>query len=300
MNWIQAFESFLRIVEVGSFSQAAKQHYATSSTLSKHMHWLETKLGVQLLARSTRSLAMTEAGEQLYRKSKHILAELQALKQELTAQQAQLSGSLKITASVTFGETALMPVMQAFMRQYPGINIELFLSNRYVDLIEEGFHVAIRSGDIDSKRYQQQRFAAFQVGLFASSRYLAQQPAINCPQDLSQHNCLAHSDFNPPHLWRFHQSNVSIQPKLLSNSVSQLLQAATQGLGILYISEYVVANQLAEKKLQPILAEHWQKPIDHSIIYPRSDFPQKKIQLLQQFITKAFAQKQVHEAEKKP
>lgn len=272
MNWVTALQSFNLIVRSGSFSKAAEERYSSSSALSKQMAWLEDQLGTRLIQRSTRQIALTDAGKKLYQQSLNWLSQLEELQACVRDDDGELHGELVIAAPVTYGEIVLIQHLPAFIKQHSQLHINLKLDNKFHHIIDENIDVAIRASDVKEKSLVSEKLCAHQHGVFAAPDYLASHKPIKKVMDIADHPCLVHSDFSPPNLWRFQSQTIQVVPRLQTNNLALLIMAAVAGEGLLRVSEYVVAEQLAQKTLVPVLPTQWPAAVTHSIVYPRQPF----------------------------
>ena len=284
MDWITALTNFQLVVEYKSFSAAAKQRYASSSALSKQIKWLENQFQVELLHRDTRQMKLTEAGMILYEKSKDILLQFQHLKDDIQEMHGLITGKLRVTVPQTYGETVLANHLANFTAKYPAIELEILFENSYIDIIHNHIDIAIRVNKDHQKSLKYILIGKHQIGAFASPHYLKISPLISTPLDLAHQRCLAHSDFNPPHIWKFDNHSVTIKPQLLTNNLNTLINAAVTDQGIIYLSEYVVEKQLKKKELQSVLKKYWQPPLNYYLVYPRQNLIPEKTRLFIEYI----------------
>ena len=284
MDWFSVLKNFNLVVEKNSFSKAAKQNYASSSSLSKQVSWLESRLKTTLLSRSTRKLSLTDQGVRFYNESKVIVQQFEELIENTRQSGQAIEGTLSISAPRTFGEVVLVKCIPQFMQKYPKIALKLSLTNHYQDLVEEQIDVAIRTQEITDKTLVSEVFGKKRRGIFASPEYIRASSKIHQPMDLIDHQCLAHADFKPAHLWRFKSESIHISPILTVNNIGVLKELALAGKGIIYLSEYVVLQHIKDKTLIPILKEYWQEPIIHSLVYPRRAFVSRKIDAFVDFM----------------
>ncbi|ODN42438.1 LysR family transcriptional regulator [Piscirickettsia litoralis] len=283
MNIWTATENFILVIDNKSFSKAAAKKYASVSTISKQINYLEDTLKTQLLIRSTRQLTLTDAGRRYYEESKRLHEKFNTLLNSIGEDQERVDGQLNITAPVPFGEAILVQILPRFQEQYPELNINLSLTNDYIDILQNNIDVAIRVGHIDEKMYQSYLLTEKPIGLFAAP-YFLRNNVINTIQDLRSAPCLTHQDFRPPNLWRLKKENIQVTPLLSINSIKGLINAATHGLGIIYLSEYLVKDQITSGELVPILKSHWEKPKPIYAVHARSEFTSKKITAFIEFI----------------
>lgn len=248
---------FAKAVEAGSFSAAGDALRMSSQLVGKHVQTLEQHLGVRLLQRTTRRQHLTEAGAAFYERVKIILAEVEAAEGVAAISGATPRGRLRVNAPVTFGIHALSQRLPDYLRRYPDVTIDMALSNRYVDLIDEGFDIVFRVGELADSGLIARALSPYRLCLTAAPVYLASRPAITHPQDLTQHECLgfSHSDLHAR--WTFEGPQgpitVPIAGKLRVDNGESLLMAARAGMGLLMQSWELVQADLAAGMLVPVL-----------------------------------------------
>ncbi len=247
---------FVKVVELKSFSEAARLSGSTKSTVSKQVRRLEEALGAKLLNRTTRHLGLTEAGELAYQHGSRIVEESTALRSSVEGLQATPRGHLRVTTSVAFGNLHLSRLIGQFLAAYPNISVSLTLSDRYVDLVDEGFDIAIRltSQPIDS--FVARRLAAIDYVVCATPAYLRAHPPIAAPDDLAQHNCMINGKSRDA-VWRFVRdsatSDVRVVGRYTVNSSESLRAAVLEGIGIGLLPTFAIAEDLRLGRLKAIL-----------------------------------------------
>lgn len=250
---------FVKVVELKSFSEAARVSGSTKSTVSKQVRRLEEALGAKLLNRTTRHLGLTEAGQLAYQHGLRIVEETIALRSSVEGLQATPRGHLRVTTSVAFGNLHLSRLIGQFLAAYPNISVSLTLSDRYVDLVDEGFDIAIRltSKPIDS--FIARRLAAIDYVVCAAPAYLRAHPPISTLDDLTRHNCMINGKA-PEALWRFARrdevSEVRVTGQFCVNSSESLRAAVLEGLGIGLLPTFAIAEDLRLGRLQAILPDY--------------------------------------------
>ena len=207
MDRLSAMQTFVRVVESGSFSAVARETRATQSSVSKQVAGLERQLGAKLLSRTTRSLALTEAGERYFAQARRLVAEIAEAEAGLREGEAQLSGWLRVAASVGYGRLKLLPLVNSFLAAHPNVRIDLRLNDGFVDLVEQGIDVAVRIGELADSSLLARRIGTTQRVLLASRQYLKALPKglkpPRLPQDLLAHNCIVYSELATQNAWTF-------------------------------------------------------------------------------------------------
>ena len=198
MDRLTAMQTFVRVVESGSFSAVARESNATQSAVSKQVAALERELGARLLSRTTRSLALTEEGERYFEQARRLVAEIAEAESSLRQGEQQLTGWLRVAASVGFGRLKLLPLVKSFLAAHPGVKIDLRLNDGFIDLVEQGIDVAVRIGELSDSSLVARRIGTSKRVLVASRKYLRSLPkgvkAPRVPQDLLQLNCIVYTE----------------------------------------------------------------------------------------------------------
>jgi DNA-binding transcriptional LysR family regulator len=249
----------VKVVELKSFSKAAQATGATKSTVSKQVRRLEEALGAKLLHRTTRHLALTEAGELAYRHGRRMIDQAAALRGAVDSLQEAPRGHLRVTTSVAFGNLHMSGLVAQFLARYPDITVALSLSDRYVDVVEEGFDVAIRLTSTPVDSLVARRLAALDYVVCATPVYLAAQAPIVTPADLAAHNCMVNGQ-GLEDTWRFTREDescdVRVTGRLAVNSSESLRQAVLQGIGVGLLPTYAIAADLGAGSLAVVLPDY--------------------------------------------
>ncbi|MFO1075004.1 MAG: LysR family transcriptional regulator [Geminicoccaceae bacterium] len=263
MDRLQGMAAFVRVVELGSFSAAARELGLSKSAVSKQVAALEQRLGVRLIHRSTRRLALTEAGT-VYRDQCARIVEAAEVAEEMAMLQgAEPRGRLKVAAPMSFGFLRLGPILPEFLDRHPGIELELTLNDRYVDLIEEGYDLAVRIGQLADSSLMLRRLATARNVCAASPAYLGRAGLPATPHDLAAHNCLGYGHLRQAQEWSFvrgaERVPVRAMGNLQANNGDVLRVAACAGLGVVCMPDFILGEDLAAGRLVPLLAD-WQLP----------------------------------------
>lgn len=274
---------FARVVEAGGFSRAAEELGVTKSSVSEAVRRLEARLGVRLLDRTTRRLAATDAGRAFYARCRAALAEAEAGRAEAQALHSEPIGPLRVAAPEAFARLHMAPAMAALLASHPGLRLELVEGAQAVDLIEAGFDLAIRITPQPAENLVVRRLGTSRVLVVASPGYLAAHPAPSSPQEVVAHRTIAYSPLFWSREWRFERqgerADVPVQPTLLSNSAETLRAAALAGLGLAAVPRWLVADDLADGRLVPCLAD-WTAPESGIYaVYPSNRLMAAKVKL---------------------
>ncbi|MBA2484177.1 MAG: LysR family transcriptional regulator [Nitrosomonas sp.] len=251
---------FARVVEAGSFSEAARRLDISRSAVSKGVAKLEKGLGVRLLNRSTRHLSLTEAGKAFAEFSANILEKAEQAERVVSSLQAEPQGLLKVSASVAFGTLHVAPALADFLDQYPKIRIDLTITDHHVDLVEEGYDVLIRVTNEPDLNLVARKLAPARRILCATPKYFQQHGIPRTPEELVAHNCLDYTLSGEQGYWRFTgpmgEISVPVSGTLRINDDDALSQAVLGGLGIALLPTFTVGKDLQCGNLQAVLSEY--------------------------------------------
>lgn len=246
---------FVRVVESGSFTGAAKALGLPKSTVSRKITQLEERLGVRLIQRTTRSLSLTDTGMAYHAHCARILCEIEEANTAVTQMQNTPTGTLRITAPVLFGSTVLSGLIAEYMDLHPQVNIELVLSDQLIDLVQDGIDVAFRVGQLEDSSLIGRYLGDIKAMVCASPDYIAKHGTPSHPEDIANHQVIAVTDRNQ---WALkgpdgQEVNVNIKPRLKVNDLSTLYTLALSGAGIAALPVLIAASAIKSKNLVPIL-----------------------------------------------
>jgi DNA-binding transcriptional LysR family regulator len=286
---------FVKVVELKSFSEAARASGSTKSAVSKQVRRLEEALGAKLLNRTTRHLGLTEAGELTYQHGLRIVEETTALRSSVEGLQATPRGHLRVTTSVAFGNLHLSRLIGQFLAAYPDISVSLTLSDRYVDLVDEGFDIAIRLTSKPIESYVARRLAAIDYVVCATPAYLRSQAPISTLDDLRGHNCMVNG-LTRDTTWRFMRdgeaNEVRVTGQFAVNSSESLRAAVLDGIGIGLLPTFAIAEDLRAGRVSAVLPEYTVEGTFgnsiHAIFLP-SKFVAPKMRVFVDFLISKFA-----------
>ncbi|MDH3473352.1 MAG: LysR family transcriptional regulator [Rhodospirillales bacterium] len=262
---LDAMALFARVVETGSFTGAAAQLGLSKSSASKQVGRLEARLGARLLNRTTRRLALTEAGQAFFEGCQRVVAEAAAAEQAVTQLAAAPRGVLRVNAPMSFGVLHVAPALPALLAACPELALDLTLNDRRVDLIEEGYDMAIRIGALGDSSLIARRLAPSHRVLCAAPSYLDQHGRPQAPEDLAKHDCLVYSYQSLGREWRLASSGggpgggpdgerrVKIAGRLAVNNGDALLSAAVGGFGINFLPSFIAGEALRSGRLERLL-----------------------------------------------
>ncbi len=282
---------FTKVVETKSFTGAADALGLPKSTVSRKLAQLEERLGVRLVQRTTRKLALTEIGEAYYERCARIVADVMSAEQLVTDMQATPRGRLRVTSSVDFSTLWLGGIIADFLGQHPDINIEIEATNRVVDLIEEGFDVALRVGQMPESPLIARRRCSVHLIAGASPAYLAKRGPLRQIEDLDEHD---HILFTPAHrnqTWQLHNGDASYEfgrpARFASNNLGAVLSATLAGGGVALVSDYMVGKHLADGSLVRVLPEWSARPTELHAVYPAREMLPPRLSLFLDHLAQA-------------
>lgn len=283
---------FTKVAETKSFTGAADALGLPKSTVSRKLAQLEERLGVRLVQRTTRKLALTEIGEAYYERCAAIVSDVQAAEQLVTDMQATPRGRLRVTASVDFSSRFLGAIIADFLHQHPDINIELEATDRIVDLIEEGFDLAVRFGQMPESTLIARKLTTLQLMLCASPDYLARRGTPAAIEDLDEHDHVLFTPSSRNQNWTLVGPNGQTAEfgrpaRLASNNLATVVDAARSGAGITLISEFMVTNEVKAGTLVPVLPEWKTRQAEAHAVYPARQNVPPRLTLFLDHLTKA-------------
>ena len=273
MDRFQAIRAFVVVVEQGSFARAADRLDQSVSSVSRQIADLEAHLDARLLNRTTRRLSLTEAGRDFHERSVQLLADLDEAEQAAGGVGAAPRGTLKLTAPITYGVRVLAPRLASFTARYPDVRLDIELSDRAVDLVDEGFDLAVRIGAIRNPNLVARRVGETRLVCCASPAYLAAHGTPATPADLARHACLTYEYAPVRSQWRFVDANgaeqiAKVAGPMHGNNGEMLAALAAQGAGVTLEPDFIVEPLIASGRLVPILAGYEVPPIPIHAAYP--------------------------------
>ncbi len=292
MDELKRVGVFTKVVQAGSFSEAARRLGVAKSAVSKQVILLENEVGVRLLNRTTRKLSLTEAGEIYYRHCEQIVNRADIALNELRQYQNQPTGTLKVSSPVSFGRALLIPVIKELRSLYPLLKIDLQLNDKVVNMIEEGIDLSIRVGKLQDSNLIAKKLCDSPVMVFASPEYLARFGTPQTPEDLINHQWISLSILSSPIVGSFRHkvSEQQISPQVVSslkiNSVDAVIDAATEGLGISAMVKATVYQQINQGKLVPLLNDYELEARGIYALYPHREHLPPKVRVFMDFLQK--------------
>jgi len=295
MDRLVAMEAFLRVVDRGGFTAAADDLRLSRAMVSKHVQDLEEHLGARLLNRTTRKVSLTEVGRIYYERCGQILAEIAETESAVGALQARPRGLLRINAPVSFGVLHLAASVADFMAAFPDVEVELTLNDRVVDLVDEGFDLAIRIGRLADSSLIARRLAPCRRVACASPAYLQKHGHPREPADLAQHKCLGYRYDQSRDDWQFDGAmgpvSVRVHACLQANNGDALRVAALQGAGVAMLPSFIVGPDLAGGALVAILPGYRVPELAIHALYPHSRHLSAKVRSFVDFLVPRYGER---------
>lgn len=296
MGKFETIETFVAIVQRGGISPAAKQLGLAKSAISRRLQELESMLGAQLIYRSTRSFSLTREGALFYEKCLRIFDDLKEAELCISKNQNVLSGTLRVTAPMSFGILQMAPLVAEFLKIHKELKLELDLNDRMVDIVGEGFDVGIRISTFDDSALIGRKISAIVHLAVASPAYLKRMGMPRTPADLKDHRGLVYSNIDPQVYWQFNLGKAGgkidvskIFCPLTVNNGDALREAAISGLGIAVLPSFIVEKAIAEGKLKIILQHYQRPPIYLYAIYSSKKHTSAKVSVFVDFLRRHFS-----------
>lgn len=286
MDKIDGMQAFVSVARLGSFTAAADRLALSPQLVSKYVSQLESQLNTRLLNRTTRKVHLTEAGERYFQRAQQLLIDIEEMETQLTDMQTEARGQLRISAPVSFSTQHLAPLLHDFRRANPGVTIELQLNDRKVDIVDEGFDVALRIGRLKSSSMIAKKIAPVRLVMTASPEYLKQYGQPTTPEELKGHRYLRYSylesDSSLPHDEWLRQGER--QPVLVCNNGDILTQAAIAGDGIALQPTFICGEALASGTLVQLMPEYEPEPMGLYAVYVHRQLMASKVRAFIDFI----------------
>jgi len=270
MDRLGAMRIFVSVAKLGSFTEAARRLQLSPSVVTRSIAQLEDALGLTLLLRTTRSLRLTERGDLYLESCQQILQDVDSAERQVRGEDAKPRGTLKVAAPVVFGRLHVLPIVNRVLREHREVAVELTLSDRNIQLVEEGVDVAVRIGELADSSLIAVKLGAVSRMVVASAAYLKERGVPKSPADLAAHDIVAFEGLGATNEWRFDggAKPVHLEPRLIVNSVDASIAAAEAGIGITRALSYQVKASVAAGRLTPILQQFAPPPSPVNVIYP--------------------------------
>lgn len=291
---LDAAALFVKVIDAGSFRGAARALGVPKSTLSRRVAALEERLGARLLQRTTRRLGLTDAGVAYHRQASQAIAVLDDAERTVSELQEYPRGSLRVTAPMLFGVLFLPELVAEFLTTYPEVQLSLDLSDRAVDLVNEGYDLAIRAGVLADSSWIAHKLGGAPLQLLASPAYLRARGTPSRPEELTEHDCLIFGT-QPRAVWPFgggrRARSVSVRGRMASNNFLVLRDAAIAGLGICRIPGFLAVEAARRRRLVTLLDEHVHDPTPLHVVYPSARHVSPKVRAFVDFVRARLGQR---------
>lgn len=291
MDRFQEMKVFSAVVEAGSFTGASQVLDMSKAAVSRHVADLEERLGVRLLHRTTRKLSPTTEGEIFHARCRELLDNVDEAEAEITSRSGEASGLLKLSVPVTFGIMHLAPLWPSFLARHPRLALDITLSDRVVDLVEDGFDLAVRIGQLPASSLISRRLATTRMVLCASPGYLRRRGEPAHPRELVQHDVVSYSLFSAGEHWSFSgpegEVAVKVAPRVRTNSGDTCRAVALRDQGIILQPTFLVGADLEQGTLREIMPDYRSLELGIHAVYPSRRFVSPKVRLLIDFLAEA-------------
>ncbi|MEH6585678.1 MAG: LysR family transcriptional regulator [Halioglobus sp.] len=293
MDEFSQIRTFVTLVECHSISKAAEKMGVAVSAVSRRLKELESSLGVQLIQRTTRKMHLTEAGEKFYQRCGSLLDDLEEAKQEASDTATSLGGTLRIATPLSFGVAHLSPAIAAFMHLHPQIKIDLDMSDRRIDLVEEGLDLAIRIGKLEDSTLMARKLASVRHVVCASPDFFNRHGTPEKPQDLADMPALCYGNLRQPGIWQYRDkenknASVKVPIRMQATNGDALVEAAVAGLGILCEPSFIVHGAVERGVLTPVLTDFQWYAMNIYAVYPQSKLLPARVRAFIDFLSVYF------------
>ena len=293
MDRFEEMRTFIRVVEAGSLSAAADRLGIAKSAVSRRLSDLETRLGVQLLNRTTRRLNLTDSGSLFYQRCQRILADLDETEHFVSSEHTRLRGTIRIAAPLSFGIQHLSPLLDDFLKEHPELSLDLDLNDRTVNLMDEGVDLGIRIGKLQDSSMMARKLAQAKQIFCASPEYLDRYGEPQTPEDLKSHFGLSYSNVSEGQLWQFTNGegraySVHVPFRMRANNGDVLLKAALDGLGVVATVSFICYREIEQGLLRQILRDYKTEEVGIYAIYPSQRHLPGRVRLLIDFLAERF------------
>ena len=284
LDHLAAMAIFAKVVETKSFTAAARELGLSKSAVSKQVSALEDRLGARLLNRTTRRLALTEVGAAFYDRCSRIVAEADEAELAVTHMTAEPRGELRVNIPFSFGQRHVAPLLCEFMRTYPEVSIDVTLEDRYVDLIADGYDLAIRVGNLTDSSLIARKLASTRPLVVASPDYWAQHGKPLHPRELADHQCLIYTYQRMGNVWQFGEETVRVNGRMHANNGDVLRMAAVDGHGVAVTPDFIIWQDVREGRLEVALEDYELPPFGIYAVYPHSRHLSPKVRAFVDFL----------------
>jgi DNA-binding transcriptional LysR family regulator len=294
MDTLDGLKTVIAVVETNSFTAASERLGMSKALVSKYVGEVESSLGIRLFNRTTRKLALTDAGKSYYEHSLSLLEQFSAMVDNVTGEQTSPRGLLRISAPVTFGEMKLSPIIPKFLQLYPELNVEVRVTNNAMDMVEEGIDVRLMLGGVTDSNMIARHLRTFPLILCASPKYLEKSGMPQTPEDISKHACIIDSNFRVGKQWPIILKNgeartINVNSHISVNSPKAVQEIAIAGGGIGMIPEFIVEDAIKDGSLIRILPDCTTLEFGLFAIYPHRKYVSRKVRCFIDFVLEEFS-----------
>ena len=292
MDRLAALQAFVRVAETRSFSEAARRLRTSKSAVSRLVAALEAELGARLFHRTTRSLTLTEPGASYVERASRILADLAEADASVSQMQAAPRGRLRVNAPMSFGFLHLAPAIPDFLARYPDVAIDMIMNDRFVDLVDEGFDVAVRIGSLADSSLVARKLAPIRRAVCASPAYLTARGVPASPDHLATHDCIGYSNM-PTQEWRFVAPDgrpwpVAVTGRFAANNGDAIRAAALRGVGLALLPTFLIGGDLQAGTLMTVLDGFVPQDMTLNAVYPHARHLSPKVRAFVDFLAERF------------
>lgn len=292
MDRLNGMHTFVEVVQSGSFTAAAEKMRLSRAQVSKSVMQLESHLGTRLLNRTTRRISLTEVGRIYFERCKAILKEIEEVESIAGDQATKPHGTLKLGVPTSFGMLHLNEAIPKFIKQYPEVQVELSLSDRFIDVVAEGFDLVIRIAELEDSSLIARKMAPCKRLFCASPEYLSQSGTPINPQELIHHQCLVYSNEARPEFWEIEgpegPESIKVNGPMCADNGDALKAAAVAGLGIALVPTFIVGPDLASGRLQQVLPDYCPPEISIYAVFPSHRYLSAKVRTFIDFLSDYF------------
>ncbi len=288
MDKLTSMNVFVRVAKAGSFAGAARDLGISRAMATKHIMFLEKELHTRLFNRTTRSLSLTEAGEDYLERCQQVLLDVEEMEAAITHLQHEPRGMLKICAPPVIGATQIAPALINYMKEYPSLTVDMTLYGGHADLVEEGFDIGIQLGHISDTSLIARKLASSELVVCASPEYLEQYGTPEEPEELEEHSCLVNWAIAPRDKWRFKgvlgYLEIKVSGRMQANMADPIRVAAINGMGFVMLPRYIVGRDIEKGKLVPVLEKYSPEPMVIHAVYPHRKYLSAKVRAFIDYI----------------
>jgi DNA-binding transcriptional LysR family regulator len=294
MDRFLAMNVFAKVAELGSFARAAERLGISTSACSRHLAELEAHLDTRLLNRTTRRLSLTESGQAFLERAQQVLSDLEEAERVAASARERPRGTLKLTCAINFGVRHVAPAIGEFMAKHPEVRFDVSLSDRMVDIVEEGFDLAIRIGESRSQNLIARKLGETRAIPCAAPAYIERHGAPKRPEDLANHPCLTYEYLPVRNVWRFHdrkgkEHSVRVSGPLHANNGELLAAVAMAGVGISMEPDFITGPDVEAGRLVPLLRDFQARVTNIYAVYPSRRHLSAKVRVFVDFLAERFA-----------